>query len=180
MPIGPGETYWFATNDAPPCGRDAPGRAREGLLGVFRGWHEPVERLIEATREKHIVRTDICDRPPSTKWGEGRVTLLGDAAHLMTPNLGQGACQAIEDAVMLGECLARGGAGAVSLRAYEQRGMGRANWFVETSWRMGRIAQWQRPAAVWIRNTLVSLTPRSRAIAGMRQAVRFDPGSRGS
>lgn len=64
------------------------------------------EALISATEEAAILRTDIYDRDPVKKrWGAGRVTLLGDAAHPMTPDLGQGACQAIEDAVALVGCL---------------------------------------------------------------------------
>jgi 2-polyprenyl-6-methoxyphenol hydroxylase-like FAD-dependent oxidoreductase len=52
--------------------------------------------LVEAAEEGTILRTDIYDREPlGERWGIGRVTLLGDAAHPMTPNLGQGACQAI-------------------------------------------------------------------------------------
>ena len=62
--------------------------------------------LVEAAEEGTILRTDIYDREPlGERWGIGRVTLLGDAAHPMTPNLGQGACQAIEDAVVLALCL---------------------------------------------------------------------------
>ena len=57
---------------------------------------------MRATEESKILRNDIYDREPLERWGEGKATLLGDAAHPMTLNLGQGACQAIEDAVVLG------------------------------------------------------------------------------
>ena len=60
----------------------------------------------QATDMSAIYRREIVDRDPIKKWGSGRVTLLGDAAHAMTPNLGQGACQAIEDGVALTRCLA--------------------------------------------------------------------------
>ena len=78
----------------------APGRKR-GLLDLFRGWHAPIEALIEATDESVILRNDVYDRPPLPHWSVGRATLLGDSAHPMTPDMGQGACQAIEDAVIL-------------------------------------------------------------------------------
>ena len=80
--------------------------AKATLSHLFSGWHRPVVDLVEAAEEGTILRTDIYDREPlGERWGIGRVTLLGDAAHPMTPNLGQGACQAIEDAVVLALCL---------------------------------------------------------------------------
>ena len=79
---------------------------RRELMARFGSWHEPVAAIIEATPPDRILRTDIYDRDPIERWHAGRVVLLGDAAHPMTPNLGQGAGQAIEDAVVLDECLA--------------------------------------------------------------------------
>jgi 2-polyprenyl-6-methoxyphenol hydroxylase-like FAD-dependent oxidoreductase len=99
------------------------------------------------------------DRPPSPRWGTGRVTLLGDAAHPMTPNLGQGACQALEDAVVLGASLSGATDVARALRAYEARRIPRTTAIVNRSWQVGRIAQWQHPLACGLRDTLVRLTP---------------------
>ena len=104
MPIGFGEIYWFAVADAPPGGKDVD--VRRELMARFGSWHQPVAAIIEATPPDRILRTDICDREPIERWHAGRVVLIGDAAHPMTPNLGQGAGQAIEDAVVLDACLA--------------------------------------------------------------------------
>ena len=108
--IGDGRVYWFATANAPEGEKDGPPGdltgAKAKLLHLFSRWHRPVADLVEAAEEGTILRTDIYDREPlGERWGEGKVTLLGDAAHPMTPNLGQGACQAIEDAVVLARCL---------------------------------------------------------------------------
>ncbi len=89
------------------------------------------------------LRNDIYDRPPLRRWGEGPVTLLGDAAHPMTPNLGQGACQALEDAVVLGDCLRGADDMPRALRSYEARRIPRTTAIVERSWRLGRMAQWE-------------------------------------
>jgi salicylate hydroxylase len=77
--------------------------------------------LIEAVDEAFI--TGLYDRDPLARWTFGRVTLLGDAAHAMLPYLAQGACQSLEDAFVLAECLRRHGEGAIeaALADYEIR-----------------------------------------------------------
>jgi FAD-dependent urate hydroxylase len=122
--IGGGRVYWFATQNAPEGARDAPGESKKRVLGLLRGWHEPVEEIIEATPEEAIRRDDLYDRNPGLRWGAGAVTLLGDAAHPMTPNLGQGAGQALVDAAALDEALSRVPGSEdpeAGLRRYERR-----------------------------------------------------------
>ena len=92
--------YWYATNIAPEGEGDSESQIKNTLSQLFRGW-EPIAAPIGATPESAILRNDIYDRDPLSRWSCDRVTLLGDATHPMTPNLGQGACQAIEDAVVL-------------------------------------------------------------------------------
>ena len=132
--------------------------------------------IIEATPPDRILRTDIYDRDPIERWHAGRVALLGDAAHPMTPNLGQGAGQAIEDAVVLDECLAASSSIEEALTRYEQRRVARANGIVRASRRFGAIAQWSNPMAAWVRDWAMSLTPASVAI---NQAKRLMDGRRG-
>ena len=70
-------------------------------MELFGCWNDNVTELIMATPEEDVLRRDIFDRPPIFKWVDGRVALLGDSAHAMQPNLGQGGCMAIEDAFQL-------------------------------------------------------------------------------
>jgi 2-polyprenyl-6-methoxyphenol hydroxylase-like FAD-dependent oxidoreductase len=77
----------------------------EFLRHRFAGWHAPIPRLLELTPEASCLPTPVYFRPPPDWLCRGRVALIGDAAHPMTPDLGQGACQAIEDAVVLAACL---------------------------------------------------------------------------
>jgi len=175
VPIGHGEVYWFATVNAPAGGRDEPGRARAHLLERFGGWHAPIASLLEATAEEHLVRTDINDRPPVTRWSKGRVTLLGDAAHPMTPNMGQGGCQAIEDAVVLAGCLAREADVPAALAAYERRRIERANSFVLRSHQFGRVTQLESSAGRFVRDTLMRLIPASAATNQVRALMNFTP-----
>lgn len=155
--IGHGEIYWFAVANAPPGGRDQAPHAE--LLHRFGDWHEPIRAVLEATPRERIVRTDIADRQPITRWHEGRVALLGDAAHPMTPNLGQGACQAIEDAAVLAHALATHDTIESAFASYERQRVARANAIVMGARRLGAVAQWSNPLLVLARDTLLRFTP---------------------
>ncbi|UQA59556.1 FAD-dependent monooxygenase [Polyangium aurulentum] len=167
VPIGHGQVYWFAVANAPPGGHDAPD-PRPRLRARFGRWHAPIPALIDATPPDAILRTDIRDRPPVSRWSSRRVTLLGDAAHPMTPNLGQGGCQAIEDAVVLAECLSRNGELPGALAAYEARRMARANGMVTRAYELGRMMQWQNPLLCAVRDVGLRMTP----IATMQRTLR--------
>ena len=102
------------------------------------------------------------------------MALLGDAAHPMTPNLGQGACQAIEDAVVLADCLVRSSADpAAALRSYEARRKSRADAVVLASLRLGRLAQMENAAARWLRDHLLALTPAAVTRAQLVRSLAF-------
>ena len=160
VPLRGGQVYWFATRNAPPGSRGPAGEKAE-LRQIFRGWHAPIEELIENTPDDRILRNDIYDRPVLNAWGRGRVTLLGDAAHPMTPNLGQGACQALEDAVVLARCLGQSGEAGPALRQYEQLRIPRANSLVRQSRQLGKVGQWENPVAIWLREIFLrSIAPR--------------------
>ena len=154
VPMQGGRVYWFAAYNTP-AGQHSPDGEQAELLRIFGHWHDPIRALIEATPEDTILRNDIHDRPPLNQWGRGRVTLLGDAAHPMTPNLGQGACQALEDAVVLAKQLQATADIPTALRAYEAARIPRTTMIVEQSRRVGMVGQWANPVAVAGRNVLV-------------------------
>jgi 2-polyprenyl-6-methoxyphenol hydroxylase-like FAD-dependent oxidoreductase len=171
-PIGHGRVYWFAVADAPPGQMDE-GDPRAGLLARFAGWHQPIEAMISAAAPDRILRTDIYDRPPIDRWIEGYVTLLGDAAHPMTPNLGQGGCQAIEDAVVLASALARFGEVQPALLHYQKRRLQRANSFVVRSWRFGQIAHLRTPTMRWLRDRALRAIPASFTARAAAKDLEF-------
>jgi 2-polyprenyl-6-methoxyphenol hydroxylase-like FAD-dependent oxidoreductase len=104
-PAGTGHVHWYCF-EAVPESAPAPERPRDEFLRRYGAWFEPIPKLIESTDAAAIEPTFTHDRRPRRIWGRGRVTLLGDAAHPMKPNIGQGAAQALEDAVVLGACVA--------------------------------------------------------------------------
>ncbi|CAN5162792.1 FAD-dependent oxidoreductase [soil metagenome] len=157
--LGRGRFYWYATKNAPEGQEDAPGGRKAELMERFGGWHEPIPTVIEATEEAAILRNDVYDREPLKRWGRGRVTLLVDAAHPMTPNLGQGACQAIEDAVALAECVSGETNVAGALWRYEERRAGRAARVVRRSRLLGRAGQLEDPLLCALRNAAAGALP---------------------
>ncbi|MBU2666626.1 FAD-dependent monooxygenase [Actinoplanes bogorensis] len=128
--LGDGRIYCFATAPAPPD-QSAPDEKAE-LARLFAGWHAPIPAMIAAAGD--VIRTDIrCLDPTPPVFHQGRVALLGDAAHAMTPNLGQGACQALEDAVVLAST-------PEDLAAYSAARVPRTTTVAANSRRIGRMA----------------------------------------
>jgi 2-polyprenyl-6-methoxyphenol hydroxylase-like FAD-dependent oxidoreductase len=150
--------YWWATADWP-LGQPVPGGDKAFLQEVFRTAHAPIPELIAATDAADVLRNDLLDRPPLERWGRGRVTLVGDAAHPMMPNLGQGACSAIEDGGVLAQALSGTEDLERGLRDYEARRRERTAWLQRTSWRFGVIGQFKHPLAVWMREQSIRLAP---------------------
>jgi 2-polyprenyl-6-methoxyphenol hydroxylase-like FAD-dependent oxidoreductase len=172
VPIRGNRVYWYAAMNVPEGGRSSHPRAE--LLAVFGSWHAPIGELIAAADDDTILRNDIYDRPVLKAWGRGRVTMVGDAAHPMTPFLGQGACQALEDAVVLGRCLAGASDVSTALREYERQRHPRANAVATRSRRVGQIARLRNPLLVSMRNALLSrISPvaQARQIANMIDAA---------
>uniref|UniRef100_A0A7S1B702 FAD-binding domain-containing protein n=1 Tax=Corethron hystrix TaxID=216773 RepID=A0A7S1B702_9STRA len=106
--IGNGNYQWYAFLARPPDSAktvEKPEGSSLYLQGIFEGWSEDIHHILRATKEDEIAQRDLYDRPPSVlkPWTDGNVALMGDAVHAMMPNLGQGGCQAIEDAYVLRE-----------------------------------------------------------------------------
>jgi 2-polyprenyl-6-methoxyphenol hydroxylase-like FAD-dependent oxidoreductase len=114
--LGGGDVYWYATVPA-----DSEIHDRDALAALLQSGHEPIRELVEATPDDAIVATPVRDRAPARPWSAGRVTLIGDSVHPSAPDLGQGACQAIESAVSLARHLAPPGTDtSFALQAYER------------------------------------------------------------
>ncbi len=159
IPLSQGRVCWFAVANAPEGECEEATREKRQVLDLVSSCHEPAWAVVEATEASAIVHTDIYDRPPISSWSQGRITLVGDAAHPMTPNLGQGACQAIEDAFVLADSLQSGPTIASALQSYEARRIKRANAMVQRSRQQGRIAHWEHPWGVRLRDILLRMTP---------------------
>lgn len=149
---GTGRVYWAGTAYVPEGGRDAEGERKQSLLRRYGTWRDPIRTLIEATDERRITRRDIHGGQPLPRWGEGRITLLGDAAHPMSVTLGQGGCTAIEDAVVLASTLAESADPVAGLRTYEARRMARTSNVMRVARRFDSSDATTNPFACSMRN----------------------------
>lgn len=163
--------YWFSTANVEAGEQRSAAETKNFLLDYFKGWHHPVELLIASTPAEHILHNDIYDIKPMKKWCAGRVALLGDSAHPTTPNMGQGACMAIESSLALARCLREGDDLAASLRRYERDRMPRTAWVTEQSRKIGRIGQFENRFICSLRDLFVRLAPDSLTIKQIERAV---------
>jgi 2-polyprenyl-6-methoxyphenol hydroxylase-like FAD-dependent oxidoreductase len=125
-----------------------------------------IAKVIEATESPSVVRHELFDRKPIKSWVEGHVALLGDAAHPMLPFLGQGACQALEDAQALGQALETTDSISTALRAYQAQRQRRVARIVVASRRIGRLAHMRSKPLRAARDKAIAMAPER---ARMRQ-----------
>lgn len=173
-PLPDGRTYLFGVANAPEGQHSSGGELGE-LRRRFGHWHQPIPALLAAADADAVVRHDIYDLPALSTFVSGRVALVGDAAHAMTPNMGQGANQALEDAVTLAALLDEHPVVPVALAQYDRRRRPRAQLIARRSARIGDIAQWSSAPAVTLRDLAVRLTPNAAIIRSFAGVLRWTP-----
>ena len=159
-PTSGDRVIWWAAWNAPAGGMQD-GDTAALVRKHFGTWPDPIPAIIEATPGAALIRTDIYDRRPARTWGRGRVVLIGDAIHPMTPDLAQGACQAIVDGTTLATCLAASGDPPTALRAFQRRRWRNAAAATLIARNVGAMGQWQGRTACAVRDVLMRTTPRS-------------------
>jgi 2-polyprenyl-6-methoxyphenol hydroxylase-like FAD-dependent oxidoreductase len=161
-PVDAEHVYWVASIAAPEGRWPAKDRAtaHRDLLDALRGWHPDLVAPVAAADPGQLVLTDIHDRDPVPDWHRGRVVLLGDAAHPMSYTLGQGANQALEDAVTLAHHLAHGPGPDAALAAYAAARVPRTAEVVRTSRTMGAVGHARHPLTAWARDRVMGLVGR--------------------
>jgi 2-polyprenyl-6-methoxyphenol hydroxylase-like FAD-dependent oxidoreductase len=157
LAIGKNKVCWYATANTSALGQ--PVRERKARLQeIFQTWHHPIPQLVATTDPSAIMVANACDLGPFRQ-GSGPVTLLGDAAHALTPNLGQGACTALEDALVLAKCLSGHSSVSSGFRRYESLRFPLIRSAVLRSRWLGVLGQWESRVAVELRNLLTRRLP---------------------
>lgn len=175
VPLVDGRVYWYGGMNATP-GERAPDEMA-AVQELFGSWHAPIPGLLAATDPASVLRNDIAHlATPLSTFVRGSVALLGDAAHAMTPNLGQGAGQAIEDAVVLGAALDRATDIAAALAGYDAGRRPRTQRISRLARFAGRMGQeLDNAALVSVRNTAMRLLPASVSMRAMLSVTTWRP-----
>lgn len=157
-PIGGGRLYGFLVANA--AAGSTGTETATALRERFASFGGPAPEALAGLDEAVIRHDDLCDLP-EVYWGRGPVVLIGDAAHAQTPNLGQGAASALEDAVVLGRALRSGEPVDLALDRFVRARTPRVRELQQLGRRIGAVAQWESPAACALRDWVAWATPAS-------------------
>jgi len=175
VPVGEGKTYVFLAINAPPRA-PAPWATLDDFRQQWSAFASPGAEAIAAVKDLGtLLHDDLEDGLAPQFYGPG-VVLLGDAAHAVTPNMGQGAGLAIEDACCLANVLDENRPLVEALADYERLRRPRAKWILDRSFSFGRLAQMTAPVGRWLRDWAVRLTPASVNERVLRRIVSDMPG----
>lgn len=166
--------YCYGTATVPPGGASPDGELAE-LRRRFGDWCDPIPTVLAAAREDQVLRNDVYYLPPLRGYVSGPVALLGDAAHAMTPNLGQGGCQALEDAAILALTLEATPDVATALREYDRLRRPRTQALARKSRMSGAMAQLPWAPARAVRDTLLRAMPRSVFMKSLVAPLNWRP-----
>lgn len=160
-PLANNQLYWYACTNAPKDSKHYANYNNEDLRKHFAGYHHPIKEILDRTEDNALIYGPIIDLAPLDKFAFGNILLIGDAAHATTPNLGQGACQAIEDAVVLADEMAKTTVYQNAFVNFEQRRLERTRYITLQSRKVGEVAQWQNPVLGWVRDRIMKNMPQS-------------------
>lgn len=147
------KVYWYACINEKSFGRYLE------IAEIFNDFDPLVLQLIEATANEDIICNTISDLAPIPQWYSDNLCLIGDAAHATTPNMGQGACQAIEDAYIIGKLLESHQDFNAIFKKFQSTRRKKVDYIVNTSCTIGKVSQWEKGNS--IRNFLIGLIPES-------------------
>lgn len=161
-------TYWFALEKTARDGKDNKETLLNDVIHTFSPFSSLLLEVVKSTPADKILRNDILDLAPSKNWCQGRICLIGDAAHATTPNLGQGGAQAIEDGLAIALCLAKQPTNITqAFQTFVNLRQAKANMIVNRSWTFGKIAHWENPLACGIRNWISRHTPEQAIVKNL-------------
>lgn len=172
VPIGNGRTYVYATLNvsASQYSARATDRSVREVIALFDRFAGDAREFLDAmARLPGLIHNDL-EEVELPQWHSGRVLLIGDAAHAMTPNLGQGAAMGIEDAAVLAR-IWESDSNPKSLEDFEKIRRPRVRWIQNKSRELGKLAQSENPGFIWLRNQALRLIPGAIIRRNLRQVL---------
>jgi FAD-dependent urate hydroxylase len=163
------EVYWYITLKTGKGTKIPPQEVQSYLTNLVSEFNSEIQIAIINTDNQHIIQSDLFDIKPLPQWYRGNIVLLGDAAHATTPNLGQGACQAIEDAYYLAACLSENPSRLLrdvplvleAFSAYQAKRKPKADFVIKTSYQLGLLNNIGGSIGFRLRNFLLKIMPQS-------------------
>ncbi len=170
-PISEEQFYWFAVAKMPLQKEDTKTQ-KENLLKRFQAFSPRIIELLQNTPADKIICHGLSDLHRLETWHKGRVCLLGDAGHATTPNMGQGACQGIEDAYYFSRIWAEQQDYQKAFEVFEKTRRKKVDYIVNTSWRIGQVAHSGLGRALF--SLVMKLTPESVLLQQMSKIYTLD------
>lgn len=168
------QVYWYVTICSAPGGHEESDKTKTYLKELTKDVASRIHEVIDHTNDTLIIRNDLNDFLPMETWSKGKVVLIGDAAHATTPNLGQGANQAMESAYYLAECLA----GSLGIQAaflqYQNTRKPKAHLVTKRSWQFGKISNFSSPFMMALVKTLVRYSPKSATLKEFEKIYKLN------
>ncbi len=153
--IAENKVYWYALKSFK---KDKKELSVNNIENYFDKYDSVIQNIISSTKKEDINTSEISDLELTNIWHKEHVCLMGDSAHATTPNMGQGACQAIEDAFVLSECLDTYETNK-AFEEFQKLRLPKAHQVVKASWLIGKMAHLSNPVLIVLRNQMIRLTP---------------------
>lgn len=157
------EVYWYITQKHAAGMKLTVEETKPYLLNLVSEFNSPIQKAIQLTENQDILHNDLSDFKPINQWYKDNIVLVGDAAHATTPNLGQGACQAIEDALCLANCLKDSPSVKEAFSTFQNARIKKVKFVVNTSFQIGQLSNIGGAIGYRLRNFILKAAPTSVA-----------------
>ncbi|MFS0780340.1 FAD-dependent monooxygenase [Bacillus sp. 1P06AnD] len=161
VPLPNNQMYWYALKNCREQDKEIESWTKMDIVYNFIDYHEPIPVLLDKMNEKEMFFKYIYNLPPIPKFAFGRILLVGDAAHATTPNMWQGAGQALEDALILAVSISPSDSLQNGFLSYEKQRLERIRKVDHDSNLYGKVAQLEMPILCSLRNIVLELAPHS-------------------
>lgn len=158
-PLVGNRIYWYACVNSSENNPKFKAYTVEDLAKHFKKYHDPIPTVLRQTKNEDLIWNDIIDIKPLKTLAYHNILLIGDAGHATTPNMGQGACQALEDVAVLIDELRNNNNTIEAFQVFDKRRIARTRYITNTSRFIGEVSQWDNSIKISLRNNMLKILP---------------------